>query len=62
MKAKVDKAGCICCGLCVNTCPELFRLDENGVAETYAHVSPELEDNAMQAHDECPVQVILIED
>ncbi len=62
MKANVDKSGCISCGLCVNTCPEIFRLDDDGVAEAYADVTPELLGNAEQARDDCPVQVISIED
>ena len=30
MKAVVDKEGCISCGLCVSTCPEVFSFDDRG--------------------------------
>ena len=33
MKAYVDKDACIGCGLCVDICPEVFSLDDDGLAE-----------------------------
>jgi ferredoxin len=62
MKAIVDKSGCISCGLCVNTCPEVFRFDDDNLAEAYADVKPEHEADAVEARDGCPVSVISIED
>jgi ferredoxin len=62
MKAVVDKSGCIACGLCVSTCPDVFRIGSDGLAEAYAEVTPELEGNAQEARDECPVSVISIEE
>lgn len=62
MKAIVDKSGCIACGLCVSTCPEVFRMGSDGLAEAYAEVSAELEALAQEARDGCPVSVISIED
>ena len=35
--------GCISCGACIATCPEVFRFDEDGLAEAYAKVTPEHE-------------------
>ena len=40
MEAKVID-GCISCGACIATCPEVFRFDEDGLAEAYAKVTPE---------------------
>jgi ferredoxin len=62
MKANVDKSGCIACGLCVSTCPEVFRIGSDGLAEAYAEVTPQLKDTAQEARDGCPVSVIDIED
>ena len=42
MEAKVID-GCISCGACIATCPEVFRFDEDGLAEAYAKVTPEHE-------------------
>ena len=42
MKARVNE-GCISCGACVAACPEVFRFNDDGVAEAYADVAPEYE-------------------
>ncbi len=60
MTAKVQE-GCISCGACVSTCPEVFRFNDDGVAEAYAAVAPEYESAAEEARDGCPVSVIDIE-
>ena len=39
MKAHVDRRGCIACGLCVATCPEVFQLDDAQEAEENCPVS-----------------------
>ena len=46
MEAKVID-GCISCGACIATCPEVFRFDEDGLAEAYAKVTPEHESAAI---------------
>ena len=62
MKAKLDRSGCIGCGLCPETCPEVFRMAEDGLAEVYQEDVPEdAEDKAVQAQESCPVSVIEVE-
>ena len=61
MTAKVND-GCISCGACVAACPEVFRLNDDGVAEAYTSVAPEYEYTAKEARDDCPVSVIDIEE
>lgn len=61
MKAKVNE-GCISCGACVAACPEVFRFDDNGIAEAYCNIAPECESKAQEARDACPVSVIDIEE
>lgn len=63
MKPKVDEDLCIGCGLCEDTCPEVFRLLDDG----YAHVineepEAELYGCARDAADSCPVAAISIEE
>ena len=60
MKARVNE-GCISCGACVATCPEVFRFDENDLAVAYADVTDETEAQAKEARDGCPVDVIDLE-
>lgn len=62
MKAKVTQEGCISCGVCVATCPEVFRFNDGGVAEAYQDPTPETIDAAKDARDSCPVSVIDIEE
>lgn len=58
MKVTIDKSGCIGCGLCAGTCPEVFRIGEDGLAEVYAQPSGEQESSAREAEGNCPVSVI----
>ena len=60
MKAKVDPDLCISCELCVNLCPEVFRMEETKAVATVAVVPPAAEATCKQAEDECPVDAIAI--
>jgi ferredoxin len=62
MKAVIDRSGCIGCGMCAATCPEVFRMDEEGLAEVYGEVDATTEELCQEARDNCPVSVISIED
>lgn len=58
MKYKVNE-GCIGCGLCEGTCPEVFFMTDEGVAKAIeSDVPAELEGAAEEAMDGCPVGVI----
>lgn len=62
MKAFIDRDGCIACGVCPATCPEVFRMAEDGFAEVYVDEVPkEVEDAAKEAEESCPVNVITVE-
>jgi len=62
MKAKIERDGCISCGLCESICPEVFRMGDDGPAEVYVDIIPsDVEDSALEAKDGCPVSVITIE-
>ena len=63
MKAIVDDDACIGCGLCPDICPEVFRLNDENVAEvTVDPVPPEFAAAARESSDSCPVDAIRIED
>jgi ferredoxin len=63
MRASIDKSGCISCGLCVETCPSVFRIGEDGYAEVFVDIIPAEEAEAtLQAQDNCPVSVITTEE
>ena len=59
MRVEIDQTGCISCGLCVSTCPELFAIGSSEKAEVLlSPVPPTLEECARKAADGCPVSVI----
>ena len=61
MKAHVNGNGCISCGLCVATCPNVFRMNCDDVAEAYVDVvAAEDEADVQEACDSCPTGVITI--
>lgn len=62
MKAHVDKDACIGCESCVNECPEIFFMDDEGLAEAKdTELEGELLEKASEAKDVCPVEAITIE-
>ena len=52
---KVDKNKCIGCGACVGTCPEVFKMGENGKAKVKAQKDLPCVEEAI---DSCPVDAI----
>ena len=61
MKAEIDRDGCIGCGVCADTCPEVFRMAQDGLAEVWGEVSDATADTAKEAAENCPVSVITVE-
>lgn len=62
MKVSVDQEGCIGCGMCEQTAPEVFVL-EGGTAQVQCDtVAPHLEESVKQAATQCPVLVIHVDE
>jgi len=60
MKAAVDPDLCTGCELCVDTCPEVFEMDDD-IAKVKVDVVPEdAEDAAKEAAESCPAEAIII--
>jgi len=61
MIAYVEKDVCIGCGACPTICPEIFAMDEDGLATTQQdHVPEELEECAQEAAESCPTEAIIL--
>lgn len=60
MNATVNE-NCIGCGLCADTCPEVFSMGDDGVAHG-SEFGPDLKEQAQDARDGCPVSAISIEE
>lgn len=53
----VDQDACISCNLCADTVPEVFRMNDDNLAEVYDSTGAS-EDKIQEAIDACPVACI----
>ena len=60
MTVKIDADACIGCGLCVSTCAEVFKMEDDKAVVIGSSVPKAAEDCARKATDECPVTAIII--
>lgn len=58
-KVEVNKDLCIGCGACTATCPEVFELGEDGLAEV---IKEEINDDVIAAKEGCPTDAINVEE
>jgi len=61
MKALIDNDACTGCGLCVDTCPEVFEMEEDIAVVKVETVPESAEDACKQAADDCPSEAIKME-
>ena len=61
MIVKVDPDLCIGCGLCINTVPGVFEMDEDKAVAKSGVVDEADEESARQMVEDCPVNAISIE-
>ncbi len=60
MKVRIEDT-CTACGLCVDTCPDVFEMGDIIAQIAVEEVPAEFEEAAQQAADECPVEAIIVE-
>ena len=60
MKAKVDLDTCIGCGLCVTTCPEIYKMEGDKAVVIVGTVPKGDEECCKKAADDCPVTAITV--
>ena len=59
LKVSVDRAACCAYGLCAEVCPEVYKLDENGMVYLENDIVPEgLEEQARDGAMSCPQNAI----
>ena len=61
MKVKIDRDLCTGCGLCPDTCPEVFQMDGDKAKVIVDVVPVQFEEACKEAVDSCPVEAISIE-
>ena len=52
---------CIGCGMCEATCPDVFSITADGVAEAMEALDDDLADAVQDAAESCPVSAIEID-
>ena len=52
---------CTACGLCVDTCPDVFDMGDEMAIVIVDEVPGDFEDAVQQAADECPVEAIIVD-
>ena len=62
MRASVDEDLCTGCGLCEDTCPEVFEMDGEVAKVIVDDVPAAAEDTCREAAESCPVEAIAIEE
>ena len=61
MKAIVNKDECIGCGLCVDICPKVFKMSDDGIAIVIVdEIDAKDLDEAKDAESQCPTTAISI--
>jgi ferredoxin len=60
MKVEVDKDLCTGCGLCVDTCPEVFEISGDVAVAKSGDIDPSLEEKVKEAAQNCPTEAIKI--
>ena len=61
MKAVVDADLCTGCELCVDTCPEVFEMEDDVAIVIADPVPADAEDDAQEAAESCPAEAIAVE-
>ena len=60
MKVTIEET-CTACGLCVETCPDVFEMGTDMAQVRVDEVPAEHEEAVQQAADECPAEAIIVQ-
>jgi len=58
MKVTVDQETCIGCGLCSETCAEVFEMKDDKACVKVDQIPEDLVNACREAAEECPVEAI----
>ncbi len=61
MKVTVDESTCIGCNLCADTCPEVFKMDDNVAKVIASPVPADAQESCRDAVKGCPVEAISVD-
>ena len=58
MKVEVIKDKCIGCGQCESICPDVFKIDDDGLSSVIGNITENLEEDVEMAISACPTDAI----
>jgi len=61
MKVRIDPDLCTGCGLCSDSVPDVFKMDDDIAEVIAAEVPSNLESAVQEAVDDCPAEAIIAE-
>jgi ferredoxin len=62
MKVTVDEETCIVCGLCAETCSEVFEVIDDKISVKVDEVPKDVVNTCREAVENCPVEAIQIKE
>lgn len=62
MRVRIDRDACISCGLCAQTCPTVFEIASDNLAQVIHQPDSGETEPALLAAESCPVAAIRTED
>ena len=62
MKVEVNKDACIGCGACQSIVPDVFELEDDGLACAKGEVTEENKEDVIDASESCPTGAISVEE
>lgn len=62
MKTRIDKELCIGCEVCTSLFPDIYEMDGDKAVAIVGEIPPEMDDEVLEAQEDCPVGAIHLEE
>ena len=62
MRVTIDEETCVSCEVCVETCPEVFEINDDKVRVKVDEVPEDVMESCKEAAENCPVEAIQMEE